>query len=57
MRHLLQEEPGLSVVSNFHLEQKDPELKPLFACLEHGELHVDCKEAQKIIASHAFCSS
>ena len=50
--HLLEEEPGVNVVaSNFHLEQKkDPELKTLFACLEHGELPTDSKEAQKVTA-------
>ena len=35
--HLLQEEPGVDVASDFHLEQKkDPELKTLLACLERG---------------------
>ena len=50
--HLLEEEPGVSVLaSNFHLEQKkDPELKTLFACLWHGELPTDSKEAQKVTA-------
>ena len=47
---LLQEDPGSSAItSDFHLEQrKDPELEILFACLEHGELPADPKEAQKL---------
>ena len=47
---LLQEDTGSSAIaSDFHLEQrKDPELETLFACLEHGELPADPKEAQKL---------
>ena len=46
----MQEDPGSSAIaSDFHLEQrKDPELETLFACLEHGELPADPKEAQKL---------